>query len=1125
MKIRLILPASFLLLFTACVQDPEHGRVEDSFLNPPESAKPWTWWHWIDGNITREGITHDLEAMSRAGLGGALIFNVKLGLPDGPVRFMTGEWLEMFDHAAAECDRLGLKFGIHNCDGWSQAGGPWITPEKSMKILTWSKTEVKGPLRFAGQLPRPPVPASPLVEDFYRDIAVLAYPAPKGRRVNGPGSGLQTSGSLPEDDLKYLFDDDPHTGASFALGSNDHPESHRVVMRFAGPVSARSLILHGIEGYTLPQVIPGKLEVSDDGLHFREVATFELNWSFHDGPLHTISIAFPEATGSMFRISFQGEHIFTPAISLSEIELSSRPVLHYWEAKAGWARNREHGGEAPFLSRDPGPQPDKLAIPQEGMVPFDRVFSFTGKVGDDGLFEWDVPKGDWIILRMGYTSTGRTNSPATDEGRGLEADKLDAGAVIFHMHQFIGKLAERYGEKNLKSFSVFETDSWESGIQNWTGGLEKRFSESWGQDLVRWLPLITEGILVEGYEESDRLLWDWRRFLADEIAENYFKVTADFAEENGLTYVAESSGRQMYMYDPISYQRISPVPMGEFWVSEARGQGIRVDNKVAASAAHITGRKWVASESYTSPPESSKWTQHPYTLKALGDEAFCAGVNKFVFHTYAHQPYPELKPGFTMGRWGMQNHSGNTWWDGPVEAWFDYITRCQYILQEGRFHADILAYLGEEVPARLGTREEFKPTIPKGYDFDGCDFQALLDARVEDGEIVLPSGMRYKVLLLPHKERMRLAVAERITELLQDGALILSPTAPDGSPSLAEMGEGDQQVQKIVTKYWSNSVIREGKVIIAKDDLENLLPELGILPDFSYQSSEEHEIKYIHRIIGEYDLYFISSQENYSLSLEAVFRQAPGQMISLWDPATGKKTNPAKFDSDGPGKTRVSLSLAPYESVFVTFSNRKVDVAPTLHARNEKEVEGPWELHFPKGRGAPGELLVLNELMDWSKHDAFGVRHFSGTASYATKLNLDEADFENGTHFLLDLGVVREMAEVLVNGQRAEILWKPPFRTDITSLLVAGKNRLEIRVTNLWVNRLIGDEYYPDEVEWRDAQGTLIAGEWPDWMKNGEPRPESDRITWSTRGKIWSKDDPLLPSGLLGPVRLITAQE
>lgn len=1123
-----ILTATIILgaCITSCDHSPETNlpsilELKASFKHPPETAKPWTWWHWIDGNVTRKGITSDLEAMERAGLGAALIFNVKLGLPDGPARFMSDQWLDLLDHAAAECDRLGLKLGIHNCDGWSQAGGPWITPEMSMKKLVWSKVEVEGPEAFSGQLPRPPIPETPLINDFYREIAVLAYPSPRGQRVNGPGTPMTLNGNLPVGELEKLVDGDMSTHATFRKGDQFQPLENTMEINFTQPVSARSLVIHGIEGHSLADVIPGKLEVSGDGEIYKEIATFDLNWSLEGSPQPSITVSFPEASGRHYRVSFKGQHItglLSGPLSIAELELSSRPAVHYWQAKTGWARVREHGGEAPFLARDPGPDADQLDLPEEGIIPLSQVRVFKLEPGQNGFFEWDVPAGNWTLLRIGYTSTGRTNSPATDEGRGLEADKLDAEAVRFHMSQFVGKLSERYSEKMLKSFGIFETDSWESGAQTWTGNLDKRFLASTGEDLIKWLPLILEGTILEGYEESDRFLWDWRRFLADEIRENYYRVTAEYAEEKGLTYVSEGSGRQMFMYDPIGYQRISPVPMGEFWFHKARGQGVRIDNKVAASAAHLTGRKLVASESYTSPFLTTRWTQHPYTLKSLGDEAFCAGVNMFVFHTYAHQPYPELKPGFTMGMWGMHNHSGNTWWDGPVEAWFDYLARCQYLLQEGRFHADILAYLGDGVPARLGRRDEFKPAIPPGYDFDGCDFQALLDARVENEEIVLPSGMRYRVLLLPDKKRMRLKVMERLAELAEAGATIIGPTQPEASPSLKEIGEVDKQVRELGQKLWS------GNIRSVTGDLGDYLSDQGLPPDFSYRAGDQARILYIHRLVDDADLYFLSNQEGKEVDMEASFRQPEDRNISLWDPATGRifpPENPARPEA---GLQRVDLSLDPYGSVFVVFSESNLEVEPSMKPMGEETLAGPWLLHFPPGRGAPAEPVTLEELSDWTEHPDFGIRHFSGTASYKTVLSVDATALSTGTRLLLDLGEVREMAELIINGRHAGYLWKPPFQMDVTSFMEEGENQLVVKVTNVWANRLIGDAYFPEEMDWYDHRVVKLPKQWPRWMIRGQSRPASDRVAWTTRGGMYTKDDPLLPSGLLGPVKLITAE-
>ncbi len=1102
---------------------PAVQELQAFFADPPVTARPWTWWHWVDGNVTKKGITSDLEAMEGAGLGAALIFNVKLGFPDGPARFMSGDWLELLDHAAAECDRLGLKLGIHNCDGWSQAGGPWITPEQSMKKLVWTRVEVEGQGVFSDILPRPTIPESPLVDGFYRDIAVLAYPTPAGGRVNGPDTPMELSGSLPGKELRKLVDGDLSTHAGFPKGTQANPLAHTVLINFDKPVTATSLVIHGIEGYALADVFPGKLEVSGDGTGFKEVATFDLNWSLEGSPQPSITVAFPEVSGQAFRITFQGKYITgnhaSPPLSIAEMELSNLPAVHYWQAKTGWARAREHGGEAPLLARDPGPGPGQICIPDGGRVPIGQVRVFREKIDEKGHFIWDVPEGKWTLLRVGYTSTGRTNSPATDEGRGLEADKLDPEAVRFHMSQFVGKLADRYGEKGLSSFQIFETDSWESGAQTWTKGLDKRFMDSTGQDLLKWLPLILEGAVVEGYDESERLLWDWRRFLADEIARNYYRVTAEYAAEKGLTYVSEGSGRQMFMYDPIGYQRISPIPMGEFWFHKARGQGVRVDNKVAASAAHITGRTLVASESYTSPPQTTRWTQHPYTLKSLGDEAFCTGVNLFVFHTYAHQPYPELKPGFTMGMWGMHNHSGNTWWDGPVEAWFAYLSRCQYLLQEGRFHADILAYLGDEVPARLGRRNEFTPAIPSGYDFDGCDLQALLDAEVEDGEIVLPSGMRYHVLLLPDKHRMGVAEMENIIRLGKAGAPIIAPCLPEASPSLKEKGEGDQRVREMAGQYWPD-IIHE-----ATSDMEGILAAWGLPPDFSYSAERGERILFIHRLVDDADIYFLSSQAPEKVEIEAQFRQPDSRHVSLWDPATGLIQAPgsrARFEG---GVTRIDLSLDPHGSLFVVFSDKSLETEPALEMKVERMVEGPWMLQFPEGWGAPAQPLSLSGLFDWTEHEDFGVRHFSGTATYRTELAVGQDDLAAGQRVLVDLGEVREMAELIINGRHAGYLWKPPYRADITSFLKEGENYLEVRVTNVWANRLIGDAHFPDEMDWRTFRMVKLPEEWPEWLIEGEERPASRRVAWTTRGGIYAKDHPLLPSGLLGPVKLVFAVE
>ncbi len=1113
------------LIIISCQPRPEQNsmplkQLEESFLNPPEDAKPWTWWHWANGNVTKTGISYDLENMKRAGLEAVLIFNTELDMPKGKAGFMTDEWIEMLDHAASECERLGLKLGIFNCDGWSMSGGPWITPELSMKKLAWSKTNVRGPVRFSSSLVRPSTPEKPFVEDYYQDIAVIAFPTPNGKRINGINSGVSMEGTISKSELKNLIDNNRETSASFILESENVPVMNSITMEFQEMVTAQTLILKDIVGYDIPQSIPGTLEVSENGRDFREIASFNLNWCFRDSPQGTITVTFPETRGKIFRMSFIGKDLSRKKLSISELELTTCTAVQYWETKAGWVRVREHGGEAPLLAKDPGPEYNQMNLSKDHIVSEDQIQVFRNGLEENGHFEWDVPEGNWTIMRVGYTSTGKTNVQATEEGFGLEVNKFDADAVRFHLDNFVGILADRYSEKGLQSFQILENDSWEAGIQTWTKDLDKRFQSQKGLDLLHWIPLLTEGVVIEGYEESDRFLWEWRHFLADQIIEKYYQVVAEFAEEKGLTYVGEASGRVAYLYDPIRYQRIPQIPMGEFWTGPDKWDGVRLDNRVAASAAHITGKKTVATEAYTSKPASATWIEHPFSLKALGDKTFCEGVNKFVFHTYAHQPYPDLKPGFTMGRYGLHNNSGNTWWGRPVEAWFKYLARCEFMLQEGEFHADILAFIGSEVPSRLGRREDFVPAIPRGYDFDGCDFQALLDARVEKGIIVLPGGMHYKVILLPDKKRLRLEVVRRITELIQAGAVVITPQLPIGSLGIDELENGDSEIQKIVQEKWKD------KVIVSRENLEGIMNELNIPADFTYNSTENNpEIWFIHRQMADCDVYFLSNQEDKSIDIEARFRQPAGRRISLWDPANGKKYAPIFYGSEGKDRIKSNLHLDPFGSVFVVFSDKVIKVEPSIQAQEEIPVGGTWTLQFPKEGGAPQEPLQLDKLIDWTTHPDFNIRHFSGTATYTTKLPVNKKDLKKGMHVLLHLGEVKEMAQVLINGQEAEMLWKPPFRTDITHLLNEGENTLEIKVTNLWPNRMIGDEYFPEEVDWKIVGNVSLPKELPQWMVNGEPRPASQRVTWTTRGRIYQKDDPLLPSGLLGPVKLILAKE
>lgn len=1125
------------------------AELDQVFQSPPDDAKPRTWWHWIDGNVTRHGITGDLEAMKRAGLGGFYLFSIGGFFPEGPLKFGEPAWYDLLDHTVHEAGRLGLVFGVHNCDGWSEAGGPWVTPETSMKELTHSSVDVEGPLRVEATLATPP-----MKEGFYRDIAVVAFPVPAGQRINGPDSGTRVDASISEARAKLLCDGQLTQRAGFPIS----PSGHWIEMALAEPRTLRTMIFRNVSGYTADEDFPVLIEASPDGKRWTPAARSTFSWDTADGE-KPITVALGELSTRFLRISFTNRW----AVQIGEIELTGAAKLHFAEAKAGWLRRRGHGGETENYLNYPGPD-RHLKLPEANVVPSQRVVDLTSKLGPDGRLKWDAPAGHWRVLRVGYTSNGRYNKPAIPPGRGLECDKLDATVVRNHLEQYVGVLARRFGAATGKTFKIVETDSWECDVQNWTGGLEKRLKERTGIDIVPWLPLMLEGWIVDNADLSERMLWDWRRFLADQFRESFFNEVSRFLKERNLTYVSEGSGRQMYLYDPLGYQRAGDVPMGEFWLNTGPGQGVRVDNKVAASMAHIRGGRVVASESYTASAPFARWQNHPYSLKPLGDRAFCAGVNQFVFHTFAHQPYDVTGPGFSMAIWGLNCNRANTWWE-PGRAWMSYLARCNFLLQEGRFAGDVLWFIGEDVPNRIGWRSELTPALPEGYDFDGCDAQALMEAKVQDGRIVLPGGTEYRVLLLANRTTLRPAALRKIVELAKAGATVVGPR-PTQSPSLTDLGRGDGEVRQLAAELWGDcdgGQIKEhacgqGRVLWGLSFPE-VFQRLNLAADFGYQAAtSDAEVIYIHRRIADAEVYFVANQKPRFESITARFRVKDRQP-EIWDPVTGRTTRPAVFRQTESG-VELNLSLDPAGSMFVVFRDAPLARSPVKVNAAEVDVEaaangalvarvsragsfsvefadgskktvttdslpvpldisGPWNVKFPPGLGAPASA-TFDTLASWTGRPEKGIRYFSGTATYTKEFEVPADRLAANREAWLDLGDVQVIAEVRLNGQDLGILWKPPFRVNASAALKPGNNRLEIRVTNLWPNRMIGDEQLPDAMEWQPRRP--LPARWPDWLLEGKPRPDG-RVTFCTR-KVYGKDDPLLESGLIGPVRIVSVQ-
>ena len=1038
---------------------------EGEFLNPPASAKAHTWWHWNNGNVGREGITADLEAFAHAGLGGVQLFYASCTIPDGPVAFNSPEWHDLFRHASRECNRLGLEFCFHNCPGWSSSGGPWIKPEDAMKVLTCAEIRMTGPTSFDGPLP---LPFTRL--DFYRDVAVVAYPAPAPDLAEAPKPVRATTSSGA--DGAAVLDGDPETTVVL-----DHPTPERpsyLELAYAGPVAARTLAFRAPGPFWWPNT--ARIEASDDGATFREVAAFTFCFGFEERV-----VTFPRVVAKFFRIAMATVSPNIAQIAFASVKLSDRLGIAELAQKS--FVTRDHGDRTP-CDEPPG----DVAFAPEDVVASASVVDLTSSLHPDGTLRWEAPAGEWIVQRIGYTLTGRRNGPAPVGGVGLECDKLSPMGAQAHWDAWLdGLIASARSDGGRVDGIVI--DSYEVGSQNWTAGLEAEFERRHGYAMAPFHPVFA-GRVVDSPAVTERFLWDFRRTVADLFAENYAGAMASLARRAGLSLNLEPYGS--CPTDNFQYGATADVPMCEFWRGETPSTG---GAKFTASVAHVHGKRFVGAEAFTS--SAGRVFETPFMLKAQGDAAFAAGVNRLVFHTSVHQPWadPPRYPGVTLGNIGTHFGRQVTWWP-QAGAYLDYLARCQHRLQEGVFVADFCLFNGEGAPWRMA------PTpVPRGYDFDYCDRTALMRMTVEDGLLALPSGVRYRALVLPELRLMTPRVLRNIRELARAGAVVCGPL-PERSPSLERHPACDGEVETLTRELAAMPNVFPS--------LEAMIAALELAPDFRCDAAD---VAFIHRRDGDADVYFVASSAAEARTVPCAFRVA-GKAPELWHPDTGAVEPVADFQTAG-GVTTLPLHFHPSGSVFVVFRKpvdeaaRRSGIRPPADAGKRVELDGPWQVAFQAGRGAP-DRVVLEKLISWTEHPDFGVRHFSGTATY--RKAFQAAGAGAGERGVLDLGEFADVCTVRLNGVEVGVLWKPPYRIDVSAHLRDGENHLELDVTNRWPNRLIGDAQLPEDAVWKGPR--LM--EMPAWVKEGRPSP-TGRIAFAT-WKLWAADDPLQPSGLFGPV-------
>ncbi len=629
---RLIARIAVAALLVAATAFSAPADLESAFRNPPESAQPWVYWFWIDGNITRAGITADLEAMHRAGIRGVIIMEVDVFVPKGPVRFLSPQWREMFQHATREATRLGITIDMNNDGGWCGSGGPWITPELSMQIVVSSEMRLSGPRLFSGMLPQPKA-----TNGFYRDIAVVAFPTPPA-------------------DSRRMAD----AGAKLTRGKNV------LTIEFPQPFSARSVTI-ALDVFRA--TANGTLAVSDDGREFRAIRDFAVSWP-------AASVSFDRVRARYFRLTFA-----TPVAPAPEVVPLGDVELH------GDARIEDIPGKAAYVSQ-PSLSGGAGAVP----IPRDKIVELTAQMDPNGRLSWNVPAGNWTVLRFGHTTTGKMNHPAPAESLGLECDKLSKHAVDVHFAALIGKLVADQRAVGATALAYTHIDSWETGSQNWTPGFREEFRARRGYDLAAYLPIFT-GRAVQNVEVSERFLWDLRRTIADLLLVNYAGHFRELSHQHGLKLSIEAYGNGPL--DDLPYAGLADLPMSEFWM----GMEPWWVTKEMASAAHTYGKPVLAAEAFTSRAWNGKWQNHPFRFKPLGDQMFTLGINRFVIHRYAMQPWLNRWPGMTMGPYGIHFERTITWWE-QSKAWLTYLARCQHLLQQGRFVADVAYLDSERAPER-----------------------------------------------------------------------------------------------------------------------------------------------------------------------------------------------------------------------------------------------------------------------------------------------------------------------------------------------------------------------------------------------------------------------------------------
>ncbi len=1004
-----------LLLGAFCSTALAASTLEQDFQTPPDTTKPGVYWYWINDNVSAEGVVKDLEAMHEIGVGRAFIGNIgEQGGDYGKVKLLSEEWWEATHAAMKTATRLGMEIGMFNSPGWSQSGGPWIKPERSMRYLAFSEKLVAGPKKFEGKLETP--------GNDFQDVKVLAFKVSKDVfDATGTTFKLTKNGDVLEASLKA-----------------DQDVVRAISISTQTPARANIEISAKIEGQWKP-IKTARFDRSNPSLNVGFI------------PFAPALISIPATRSKEFQLKFTEIH-GAPELAIHFHRMPSVESVAEKSLAKMWPT------PLPMWDAYLWPEQPKLDDPTLAVDP-KSVLDITKFMQPDGTLLWDVPEGEWSIQRTGMLTTGVQNSPATPEAKGLEADKMSKKHIAFHFDAFLGKILERIPEADRKSFKVAVEDSYETGGQNWTDDFIAEFQKVYGYDPTPYIPVMS-GHVVGSEDLSDRFLWDLRRLIADKVAYDYVGGLRAVANKHGLTTWLECYGHWGFPGEFLQYGGQSDGIAGEFWNEGSLGS---IENRAASSCGHIYGKTKITAESFTAG--GGVYERYPRLLKKRCDWSYTEGINESLLHLYIHQPYEDKTPG--INAWFATEFNRKNTWFKQMKPFVDYMRRCMFLLQQGQNVADVAYFIGEDAPKMTGVCD---PPLPKGYSFDYINGEIIRDKlTVKNNKLVLPHGTAYRLLVLPKLDTMRPETLAKIKTLVEQGAHVLGP-APKRSPSLQNYPACDAEVQRLAGELWGDAAGKTegashnlGKgVVLSNMRVEDVFDVFLCPPDCV---TDHPDTLYVHRTLPDgTEIYFLSNQVDKPITFSATFR-VNGKQPELWDAVNGSMRPLPAFESKD-DQTTVPLELDAWGSAFIVFRKPGKPTATGLAAnfperKSVVALNGPWEVRFLSDelhRG-PKEPQVFETLTDWTASNNDAVKYYSGPATYKTTFDLDAVP---AGPIAVELGDVQVVASVKVNGKEAGGVWTAPWRLDVTPLLQQGSNTLEVEVVNIWVNRLVGDSKLPE---------------------------------------------------------------